>query len=73
MGKEVFTHKGWIGICPVYIGDVDAEAPVIEERHIIFRPLLWFSTALYGLLNNILPEDEQVGFPIKITGKINRD
>jgi hypothetical protein len=32
MQVELFTHKGWFGICPVYIGDLDTDAPRLTPR-----------------------------------------
>lgn len=28
-----FTHKGWFGLCPVYIGDINTEGPCLDPRH----------------------------------------
>ncbi len=25
-----YTHKGWIGLCPVYIGDPDTDEPLLD-------------------------------------------
>ncbi len=44
-----YTHKGWFGICPVYIGDADGDAPLVDPRHWIFAPLMWFSERMYDV------------------------
>lgn len=67
---EKFTHKGWLGICPVYLANIESEEIAMQERHIFFAPLMWFSTTFYQFLNGILPDEFQVGFPIKITGEL---
>jgi hypothetical protein len=28
-----FTHRGWLGICPIYLADTDSDAPFIMARH----------------------------------------
>ena len=40
------THKGWLGLCPVYFGDIDSEAPVVEPRWACVR---WWSSPGVGL------------------------
>lgn len=42
----LLTHKGWFGICPIYMGDVYSDAPVIVERHWSLKPLMKLSHAL---------------------------
>jgi hypothetical protein len=39
----LLTHRGWFGICPIYMGDVYSDAPVIVERHRLLRPLMKLS------------------------------
>lgn len=69
-----YTHYGWFcGLCPVYIGDIDSESPVLAERNWI--PGLWFHTVLelYGLfifLATCVAPEWEPAWPIAITGRI---
>ena len=26
------THKGWFGLCPVYLGEIETDCPIVEPR-----------------------------------------
>lgn len=34
----MLTHKGWFGICPVYIGGIESDGPLIVERSPLLLP-----------------------------------
>lgn len=73
MMKVPLTHKGWFGLCPVYIGGNYRGAPVYVERHWTALPLLMLSElmAVVCLLCFALmdPMAEPV-LPLKTTGKL---
>lgn len=48
--KVTLTHKGWFGICPVYLGDLDGKAPYVFERHRYFLPLMVFSEWVFEVI-----------------------
>ena len=66
MEPIVMTHKGWFVICPVYLGDIDSEAPFVEPRHKMLTPLWIISEVLCAvgmwLSGNYV-------FPFRITGE----
>jgi hypothetical protein len=62
--KVPFTHKGWFGLCPVYIADADTDRPRLETRIPMTEWLIHLSAAIYDLL-------AAEAFPIKLTGKLN--
>lgn len=68
------THKGWFGICPVYIGGLESGVPALFERSTLFVPLFDVSEFLFGICVAVLqwfkPEYEPA-FPIYITGELN--
>jgi len=74
MIDPAFTHRGWFGVCPIYLDGL-GDGPVLAPRHWIFEPLLWISEAAFALANFWLsatdPEFEP-GFPIRVTGLIVR-
>lgn len=73
--KIELTHKGWFGLCPVYIGDPDGEMPMIDPRHWAFSPLLWFSEFLFFICIELIllaKPDAEPGYPLSITGKLRR-
>lgn len=69
------THVGWFGVCPVYLGDLDTEAPTVVERHWLLSPLMAFSQAMYGIVfwcTEVMGR-EPPGWPLLITGENPRD
>lgn len=68
-----WTHKGWFGLCPVYIAELDSGAPIIDPRHWSLLPLMaaseWIYTALFFVMSAV-NADYQPAWPIRITGKI---
>ena len=72
MRTATYTHKGWVGICPVYIGGLETEAPNIDARHRWLEPLHSFSITVYQVcfaIVEMMGGDAQ-GFPIRITGQL---
>ena len=49
MGKVAFTHKGWFGLCPAYLGDQQdgKEIDAVEPEGFLDMPVV---TARWGLL-----------------------
>lgn len=43
-----YTHKGWFGICPVYIAELEHEMPIIAPRWGYLEWLLDISTGLFS-------------------------
>lgn len=39
MNRVMLTHKGWLGLCPIYIGESKSDSPVVVPRHAL---LDWF-------------------------------
>lgn len=70
---DTFTHKGWFGICPVYLADLESDAPLIDPRHWVLAPLMWASEVMYAVVFHVRgfmdPEFEPV-WPIRITGEL---
>jgi hypothetical protein len=67
-----FTHKGWFGLCPVWIADLETEEPYLWERSILFVPLMLLSIFMFDLCSVILDAFGQPieGFPIHVTGEL---
>lgn len=59
-----FTHKGWFGLCPVYIAEADSEGPTLEPRIPGTGWLINLSTWIYNTLNS-------EAFPITFTGELD--
>lgn len=59
-----FTHYGWFGLCPVYLGGVETDDPKVAERNGI--PEWWFDfnelifQALNASIQAFKPEHEPV-------------
>lgn len=73
--KIPFTHKGWFGICPIYLADVDSDGPRIEPRFMFTGWLIHLSTFIYGsciwFITSINPEFEP-RWPMLITGALDK-
>lgn len=72
MSGNNFTHKGWIGFCPVLVGDLESGGPIVKARP-GFGWLMPISDALQGaaftLLSAIDPNYQPM-WPIRITGRL---
>lgn len=71
-----YTHKGWFGICPIYIANMHSECPQLIERSFIFWPLLFISEAGFRLLmvmHSLVDPDYIPAWPVLITGEIKND
>lgn len=64
------THKGWFGFCPVYYANPyrDPE-PFVIERHRALFPVFWLSEIMLELIMFSMG-DNNPGWPLRITGKI---
>jgi hypothetical protein len=74
MGNYTLTHTGWFFFCPVYIGDIDSECPLLEPRHWILTPLLVLIGFLFEtvqILVGLLTRGGELYFPIVITGELD--
>lgn len=69
--KVQLTHRGWFGVCPVYFGLVDTDAPLVVERHWAAWPLFWLSEALLaGVMLTLEAMGRPApGWPLRITGE----
>ena len=85
MGKVAFTHKGWFGLCPVYLGDqqdgkeIDAvepegflDMPVVTARWELLEYWFDFNVAVVDTIHFIGGAFgiEPKGYPLYITGKL---
>lgn len=74
MSAVQLTHRGWFGICPVYLGDLDGDAPLVIERHWLLLPLMLLSECCYGLVFVVgsALAGFQPGWPLLVTGELVR-
>lgn len=49
MSTVLITHRGWLGLCPVYIGDAKSPTPFIDPIHWSLGWLMWLSFWLFDL------------------------
>ena len=64
-----YTHKGWFLFCPIYLNNVETDAPTVEPRHWIFTWLMHFGDVLldmYASVGQIFNPDFSVPFPLYI-------
>lgn len=71
METPQFTHKGWFGLCPVYIAETYTECPHLEPRYPFTEWLLDISEFMFNVMGAMNPHDEGY-FPIKITGEYTK-
>jgi len=73
MQRIIFTHRGWLGLCPVLIANTDDCSPVIEPIHPVFEPLLSLSVAIFNAINwtlSAMREDHEPVFILRVTGQL---
>lgn len=66
------THRGWFGVCPIYLTDPDAGEPVLEPRHWAAEPLFWLSEAVYDVVFwccEAMNPGFEAAWPLLITGE----
>lgn len=68
-----FTHRGWLGLCPVHIADPYSGAPALRAR----APWLeWWldvnevALAAAGFVSSMLNPEFELLWPIRITGEL---
>jgi hypothetical protein len=69
MTEVIFTHKGWIGLCPVYVANPKKECPEVEIRYPGTGWLLDLSLWLFDLIGSTTGVHDG-SIPIRLTGRI---
>lgn len=68
-----YTHKGWFGLCPIYLADVKGDCPDIDVRHSSLAWLLSVTEYLFGaifLLATAMNPHYEPAWPILVTGRL---
>lgn len=70
-----YTHKGWFGVCPVYLADIDnyGGGPTVDARHGTLEWLMDLSEAVFGSYFHIrttFDAEYQPMWPIVVTGEL---
>ncbi|CAB3851767.1 hypothetical protein LMG26842_02878 [Achromobacter dolens] len=69
-----FTHYGWFcGVVPVYLGNLEGEAPLVAERNGIPEWVLSLAGALFAAFVKIaavVAPDWDIQAPLVVTGPI---
>lgn len=70
--REGFTHKGWLGLCPVYLGNLESEGPLVAARWGCVEWLLDLSEAIYSVTMPVYHwlTGEEPMYAIRVTGEI---
>lgn len=71
MTQAQFTHKGWLGICPIYLSNPAQGEWHVTARHWTLEPILtvmeWMQQSINWTLSHSDPTYEP-GFLIRVTG-----
>lgn len=67
---EGFTHHGSYYGIPLWIGQVDGEAPLVATKHIAMEPVMSLFHILEGLVRAVCWPDEEPGFLFKVGKEI---
>lgn len=73
MQRIIFTHRGWLGLCPVLIANTEDDSPIIEPIHPAFDPLLGLSVAIFNAINwmmSAMRDDHEPFFVLRVTGQL---
>ena len=74
--EVVFTHKGWLGLCPVLIGDLDKEDGILAPRRWILWAWLELMFIIYAgafVLRGLFDPDFEPAWPLMVTGRVKID
>jgi hypothetical protein len=73
--KAVYTHKGWFGPCPVYLGALTTECPNVMARHPafdwLFDVVATFCDGVDWLLGKINPNGDGLQIGFLVTGELD--
>ena len=66
--KHTLTHAGWFGLCPVHLGDLHTDSPLVIPRWSVLQPLLSFSAMVFETLMSFMELCglEPPGYPIAV-------
>jgi hypothetical protein len=67
-----YTHKGWIGLCPVYIANPHSASPDIEPRLPFTEWVLHLSLWLFDMIGAMTGTDDG-SIAIRITGRLSTE
>ena len=69
--QDEMTHTGWMLFCPVFVGNMGSDGPIVVARHWSLTPLLIVALAVVmaGCALQELAGFEPL-FPVKLTGRI---
>jgi len=71
--EPTWTHKGFFGICPVYVANPDSPMPCITPRHEYLDVLIHvseYSFAFYFWLRSLWNPEYDGTFPILLTARL---
>jgi len=69
------THKGWLGLCPIYAADLSAPDPYVVARCDCLEWWLDVNVGFFIAINTLnasFIEDYAGYFPLRITGRIKK-
>lgn len=69
MDEITYTHKGWFGLCPVYISEPHSDEPSIEPRYLCTDWLLALSAWIWSWDFSFVEGDDKA-LPIRVTGEL---
>jgi len=68
-----YTHKGWLGFCPVVVANPRSNCPDVDARPEFLMPVLrfnvWLQELAIGFCSLVAP-DYEPSWKIRITGKL---
>lgn len=76
---QLFTHKGWFGLCPVYAADLGTDCPHLTPRventffEVLFTISHWAFLAYFAFMDicaSLINREYDGGFPIFVTGEL---
>ncbi len=71
---DQYTHKGWFGICPIYIGKLHSDAPAVAPRWEWVVPLFviseWWQGAAIWVCTLVNPAYTPL-WKLRITGALH--
>lgn len=69
MDEITYTHKGWFGLCPVYIAEPGSIDPYIEARRPYLGWLLDLSEIACAMASGV-PREDLYSCKVRVTGEL---
>lgn len=73
MNTVTYTHKGWFGVCPIYLGDIEGDCNVTARHDALgwLMDLSQFVIEFAIYVKTLINPNYEPMFPMCVTGELS--